>query len=524
MSSTLEPLAALDAPRGSGDSRTEDRAAVLRDLHAQGLTLQEIGERLEPAVTREAVRQMLGRLGLSVGGRPERRAEWLLRTRGQEIQDEFLRCCDDRATAKALGLAQAEVKNVVDRLIPDVAVLRKGHRIRQQIYSDADLIDCLQAATEVLTQPLSHNAYDRWAKKSFMDDGRPRPRCRTIMKRWELWSIALVNAGLEARPKGERGFEGELSREVVVAAVAECWRELGEPPDVKAYDAWSKGNDARPSESSVRGFVYGWDDAQISAWQIIHPTLKLNRDDLPGLACSELGSARDTCAKNVEVGDDQMPETTEGDAGFWQPFYEMDENPQAADLQMWEPGPGKRHAAGDRDSGKLEGTAAPPKTGRIRRTSSLAEGAFWQPYREANENARPAEAQLARADPEKVRAAFQGHARLQSSIAAALRNAGLEPHSAVGEPEFDLAWRRRDQKLMLCEIKSVKFDTLESQMRAAVAQALRYQAQLEDRAREPVVAAIFIEKEPDEIWRSLCERLEIVLAWPPYAKRLIQPS
>jgi hypothetical protein len=204
----------------------------------------------------------------------------------------------------------------------------------------------------------------------------------------------------------------------------------------------------------VRKFVDGWGDARLSAWEIIHE-ITVPREDLPALAGAEIDPDEDENVKSV-VGD-----TTEV-------FSEAEASARVS----------------------------------------------WQSYHRANEDAEPSEAELSRPDPGKLRSAVRAHARLQNGLADALTAAGLVPLSPTGEPEFDIAWRRQDGTLVLCEVKSTTPDTAESQMRAAVAQALRYQAQLEHRLGRQVLAAIFIEEEPDEIWQSLCSRFSIQLAWP----------
>ena len=78
-----------------------------------------------------------------------------------------------------------------------------------------------------------------------------------------------------------------------------------------------------------------------------------------------------------------------------------------------------------------------------------------------------------------------------------------------------------DESLMLCEVKSADRDRLEGQMRAALAQALRYQSGPAHRLNEPVDAGILIELEPDALWQALCQRLEITLAWPQQLDRLV---
>jgi hypothetical protein len=452
--------AALDPPPPE-----DGRDARLRELYWQGLTLEQIGNELH--VTRARVGQLLEDLGLPRDGRSERRVAWLLEHRGDEIVLAFLRLRDDAKVASELGHTTREVTAVVDALVPDAHVLRRRPYKVQPNYVDSELIDSLRAAAAVLPSPLSHDDYNEWAARNPMPDGRPRPGHQTMGLRWGSWRAAVKKAGLPTRPR--LGPKSVLSRQTVIAAVVACWRDLGKAPTVAEYEQWAMGHADRPGSASARKFVDGWDDARVSAWEIVHG-ITLPRTDLPELPANEPDPEDPADVQDVFVD----------------------------------------HSAGATSS------AADP---------TLPDGAPTDragvPYRQADEDADPAAAGLVAPDPAAVRAALQAHARLQNALADAAAAAGLQPLSPDGAPRYDIAWRRRDDRLMLCEVKSADPDRLEAQMRAALAQALRYQAEAEHRLDEPVDAGILIELEPDALWQALCRRLEITLAWPPHLDRLV---
>ncbi|WP_155891790.1 hypothetical protein [Conexibacter woesei] len=249
----------------------------------------------------------------------------------------------------------------------------------------------------------------------------------------------------------------------MVAAVVECWRDLGGPPTVAVYDAWSAGRSDVPSSASARKFIDGWQDARLSAWEIIH-NISLPRTDLPGVERVE---------PDPESGEPIL--AVQGQAG--EGLSNDDRNPPVEEVGV--------------------------------------------PYRPADEEADPNPAALAAPDPELVRAAWRSHARLQNELADLARAAGLVPLSPHRDPRFDIAWRSQAGTLVICEVKSADIDTGEAQIRAAFAQVLRYQLGAERRFGEAVEARIYIEREPDELWLALCDRFGLKVAFPPHARTLI---
>lgn len=437
----------------TGPSRITDNQ--IRAGWEEGLSLREIGAPFD--ISRQAVSERMGTLGLKQLGARERRASWLFEHRGKEIRESFLRLRDDSAVAESLGLHQAEVVRVVNEIVEDPKVLRARPRSRQPRYSDQELRSLLRAVPEVRERPLTHDAYNEWAAGQSFPDARPYPGHQTMALRWGSWRAALLAADLPANPRS--GPTSALSRQTAVAGVVSCWRELNHPPTVGQYDLWSPSH-AAPASASVRKFVDGWHDALLSAWEVIHST-RLIRNDLPGVDM-------------VEV-DPEDPAEIRG-------------------LFTLEPSPAR---------------APSPETAGVG-------------YRRADEGVQPEAAALAAPDPESVTTALRAHARLQNSAADAIQRAGLVPLSPDTDgPRFDLAWRAGDGALTLCEVKSASKSNLEGQMRAAVAQALRYGIQAEHHLGERIASTIYVEIEPDLQWIELCRRLGINLVWHPNVANLV---
>jgi hypothetical protein len=115
-------------------------------------------------------------------------------------------------------------------------------------------------------------------------------------------------------------------------------------------------------------------------------------------------------------------------------------------------------------------------------------------------------------DPEVVERGLRGHADTQNELAAALRNAGIEPRSCLPtEPPFDLAWQQNGT-VFVAEVKSVNDGNEEGQLRLGLGQVLRYRQRLLALGHERVVAVPVPERQPrDTTWRELCHGLGVAL-------------
>lgn len=278
--SELHPIrigARREQPVGPG----HEREAMLRSLHAQGATLEEAGEAL--GVSRERVRQLNAELGLAARGADERRVDWVVAHRASDVRRAFLEVRKDAEVASRLGLRTSTVRAAVDELIPHADLLRGRPRARQPTYSDRELVQLLTVAAASMESPMPHHGYAAWAKGQSFSDGRLFPGHQTMVLRWGSWRAALERAGLAVGPRS--GPHSEITRATAIAAVASCWRDVGHPPTVQDYDTWSPGREEAPSSATVRKFVDGWLDGQLSAWEQIYET-ELPRTDLPNLDTS----------------------------------------------------------------------------------------------------------------------------------------------------------------------------------------------------------------------------------------------
>jgi hypothetical protein len=117
-------------------------------------------------------------------------------------------------------------------------------------------------------------------------------------------------------------------------------------------------------------------------------------------------------------------------------------------------------------------------------------------------------------DPSVVERGLRGHRRAQNLLADYVETLGAVPRSPQpSEPNYDLAWGQAG-KLWVAEIKSLTRKNEERQLRLGLGQVLRYRSLFAPAGR-PVQAVLFAERRPrDPSWSTLCESLEVILAWP----------
>jgi hypothetical protein len=151
-------------------------------------------------------------------------------------------------------------------------------------------------------------------------------------------------------------------------------------------------------------------------------------------------------------------------------------------------------------------------TGPVLR-SAVPDGAdLGQAYIPADEQAATSEREPFSIDPNLVDRGLRGHARTQNALAQLVGDAART--ARADEPQFDLAWID-GEVLYVAEVKSLTTSNEERQLRLGLGQVLRYAHLLAAKGREvrPVLA---VERQPaDGSWVDLCDRLGVLLVWPP---------
>lgn len=135
-------------------------------------------------------------------------------------------------------------------------------------------------------------------------------------------------------------------------------------------------------------------------------------------------------------------------------------------------------------------------------------------YRPADESAAQAERDPFPVDPAVVERGIRSHAQLQNRLAQHLVGRGVIPkRPRASDPQWDLLWRE-DGVVWVAEVKSLTASNEERQLRIGLGQLLRYRHRLAAAGIE-ARAAMFVERSPtDPEWISLCDDLDVLLAWP----------
>lgn len=118
-------------------------------------------------------------------------------------------------------------------------------------------------------------------------------------------------------------------------------------------------------------------------------------------------------------------------------------------------------------------------------------------------------------DPDAIDRALAGHANTQNALEALAASRGCETRSpGLGDPNFDLAWRRPDGSVVVVEVKSLTSSNQLGQLRLGLGQVLDYAHEL--RETEPNVSAVLaVEHEPlSERWVHICADNGVTLVWP----------
>ena len=253
------------------------RRARLAALYELGLTNREIGRQL--GVSKERVRQLLGRYRIPLAPLEERRYSYSVWGREDEVVAAFWSLRDDKAVARQLDLQSRHVRRLVDATVPEANVLRRTRRRHRPRYADGELIAALQEAALDLPSPMGYEAFNAWAAGRERN-GLPWPGPQVISLRFGGWRQALALAGLSFNNAGGRQATYDLQD--ALGAVAAGWRELGRAPSVAGYETWRTGRSGLPSPATARRFAAGWDDLLVACYPLVYGSLdSAQRQDRP---------------------------------------------------------------------------------------------------------------------------------------------------------------------------------------------------------------------------------------------------
>jgi hypothetical protein len=101
---------------------------------------------------------------------------------------------------------------------------------------------------------------------------------------------------------------------------------------------------------------------------------------------------------------------------------------------------------------------------------------------------------------------------------------GRVPLSPTHAPDYDLAWLEADDRITVVEVKSLRGENEDRQLRLALGQVLDYSKQLIDLGHSTVRPVVAVERPPRASrWTTLFNALGVTLIWPDEFDRLEHP-
>lgn len=166
------------------------------------------------------------------------------------------------------------------------------------------------------------------------------------------------------------------------------------------------------------------------------------------------------------------------------------------------------YARGDRKLGEIA------KEYRIR----IEHDGLGRPAVERDEHPELLSAGEGRGEPDLSGRGLAAHRRLENLVMEAAHAAGYQPRDPTpDEPQYDRGWETPDA-IWIVEVKSLTPENEESQLRAGLAQLLRYR-QLLDAGDREIRCVLAVEIPPTDTisersWMKLCDDEGIILTWP----------
>jgi hypothetical protein len=136
-------------------------------------------------------------------------------------------------------------------------------------------------------------------------------------------------------------------------------------------------------------------------------------------------------------------------------------------------------------------------------------------YVRADERPTSAAPEPFEVDPDARDKATRAHAVTQNALAAAVEARGGNPLRPTGEPNYDLAWEEANGSIVVAEVKSVRPQNVERQLRLGLGQVLRYRNLLQATGKEVRALLVLSGRPHDDRWQGLCAELGVGLVWLP---------
>jgi transposase-like protein len=239
-------------------------------LYQRGATFDEVGQRF--GLTRESIRQIFNRAGLKTRTPNEvrrlmrqnarDRAEEIVRERGEEIVESFLRLKDLRLVASELEIAQQTVRSVLNERLSRSQYRAITQKPAKRTYTDEQLIAFLREASADHSKPLSIKSYEKFVDNQQAVDGQRCPTHQTHQNRFGSWRNALLKAGLPANPTTPVASMRVFEAPQCIDAIRAAHQALGKIPTAAEYEQYARASKgASPSPATVSKRCGTWTDA-----------------------------------------------------------------------------------------------------------------------------------------------------------------------------------------------------------------------------------------------------------------------
>lgn len=243
---------------GTRSTPGHKRAAAAHAMYERGATLEAVGRTF--GLSRERVRQIFRDHGLPVRSVSDTHALQRALQSGQHanrIKERYRELRDVDAVAQELGLPKTLVAEIVlDAFTP--AERRKPKNAKKK-YSNEELIEFLQAASNALGGVLSAQGYTDYARGRKTPDSRPWPTHQTHALRFGSWRAAVKAAGLAANPASPIAGQTIFEDGHCIDALRAAARALGRAPTADEYDEFARASHgALPSQATVRHRLGRW--------------------------------------------------------------------------------------------------------------------------------------------------------------------------------------------------------------------------------------------------------------------------
>ena len=259
-----------------GLDKVQIRTLLMLALAEEGLTLNEIGD--EFGLTRERVRQIIGKLGISV--RSFRKQQSIEAEQNEKYLVASIESwigqhpgCHLSEVASAFNITESTLQKYRPRNLQKM-VLRGARKINThnlKTYSREQVLDALRSAYELRnpsmsmysvneTEPLTGPFYEEMRNAGLIFG----PHRMRVLQIFGTWKSACEEAGVPSVEAVRETYERRWTDEQLVEQLAE-FILVSESSSRNDFDEWCRLDDSRASVGTIQNQVGPWFDVYESA-------------------------------------------------------------------------------------------------------------------------------------------------------------------------------------------------------------------------------------------------------------------